>query len=271
MRAFSGASLAKIVCAGVVFFAVQASAQTDGVPADAVPDFSGYWQRSANAEGRMFHPPVSGPGPVMRADDAGAYSIGDHTNPILQPHTAAAVKAFGDSGRAGHVELPAWALCWPSGVPLVLNMAEPLQFLQTPDEVTMFYQRDQQIRRIHMNQEHPENLAPSWYGYSVGHYEGGDTLVIDTRGHNDRAVMDRFGTPRSESLRIIERYTIAPDRQSLNVEFTIEDPQTFTTPWSATLTYWRFTGPVFERICAENNKNPDGGFFAIPIDEEPDF
>ena len=176
MRAFSGASLAKIVCAGVVFFAAQASAQTDGVPADAVPDFSGYWQRTANAEGRMFHPPASGPGPVMRADDAGAYSIGDHTNPILQPHTAAAVKAFGDSGRAGFVELPAWALCWPSGVPLVLNMAEPLQFLQTPGEVTMFYQRDQQIRRIHMNQEHPENLAPSWYGYSVGHYEGGDTF-----------------------------------------------------------------------------------------------
>lgn len=241
-----------------------ASAQT------AIPDLSGLWQRSEGGDGRIFHPPATGPGPIVRAADAGNLNIGDHTNPILTPKAAAAVKAFGDRGRSGIVELPAWSLCWPSGVPLVLNMAEPVQFLQTADQITIIYRRDMQVRRIDLNKKHPENLKPSWYGYSVGHYEG-NTLVVETRGQNSKALVDRFGTPRSENLRVIERYTVSPDRKALHVAFTVEDPEMFTTKWGAQITYQVAFEEFGERICAENNKNPDGGEFPVPADDSPDF
>ena len=238
---------------------------------NAIPDLPGYWARSESAEGRMFHPPASGAGPVVRSADAGDFNVGDHTHSNLTPKAAAAVKAFGDRGRSGIVELPAWSLCWPSGVPLVMNMAEPVQFLQTPDQVTILYQRDMQVRRIDLNKKHPANLTPSWYGYSVDHYENGDTLVVETRGQNNRALVDRFGTPRSEAIRVIERYTLSPDRRELNVAFSVEDPEMFKTSWGCRVIYRPVDEGFGERICAENNKNPDGGEFPVPTNDHADF
>jgi hypothetical protein len=181
------------------------------------------------------------------------------------------VKAFGDRGRAGQVELPAWAFCLPAGVPLVLNMSEPVQILQTPDQVTILYNRDMQVRRIYLNETFPAGLKPSWYGYSIGHYENGDTLVVETRGHDPRALVDRFGTPKSEHMRVIERYRIEPGRQKFVVDVSVEDPQIFTTQWWTRAEYFRSEGPFVERICAENNKSPDGGEFPIPVAARSDF
>ena len=236
-----------------------------------LPDFSGLWSRAENASGRTFQPPAEGPGPVADFPDAGAFRVGDYTNPILRPHAAEAVKAHGDRGRAGEVLMPSWSLCWPAGVPLVLNMGEPVQILQDPNYVVILYRRDMQVRRIRLNQGLATEIKPSWYGYSVGHYEGPDTLVVETVGQNDRALVDRFGTPRSENSRVVERYTISPDRSELRVDFTVEDPDTFTSPWSGSATYNRASETFVERICAENNKNPDGGIFPIPVDATPDF
>ena len=235
------------------------------------PDFSGLWQRAENASGRTFQQPAEGPGPIEDFPDAGAFRIGDYTNPILRPHAANAVWEHGERGRASEVILPPGSLCWPSGVPLVLNMGEPVQILQDPDYVVILYRRDMQVRRIKLNEPVPANIRPSWYGYSVGHYEGTDTLVVETIGQNDKADVDRFGTPRSENIRVVERYTINPERTEIRVEFTVEDSETFTTPWSGSATYFRAEEPFVERICAENNKDPDGGIFPIPVDATPDF
>ncbi len=106
-----------------------------------VPDFSGTWVRPESGNGRIFYPPESGPGPIVGTDDTREFMIGDDTSPILLPHAAAAVRAHGDYGRAELLALPAWSLCWPPGIPLILNMAEPVQFLQTQDRVTILYQR----------------------------------------------------------------------------------------------------------------------------------
>ena len=118
---------------------------------------------------------------------------------------------------------------------------------------------------MRLNDRHPEQLTPSWYGDSVGHYEG-DTLVIDTVGvKTDRpyAMIDLFGTPYTKSLHIVERYRLrdyddvkdAIERNKkenwlmngdvfskhrgkfLQLHLTIEDEGVFTTPWTATLTY----------------------------------
>lgn len=246
----------------------------------AVPDFSGYWMRPESGRNRIFYQPESGPGPIVIADDAGDYMIGDYSNPALLPHAAEAVRAHGDQGRAGVVLYPPWSMCWPSGVPLALNMAEPVQILQTEDQITILYQRGQQIRRIDLNREHPENITPSWYGHSVGHYEGGDTLVIDTIAQDTRSEVDRFGTPRSEAMRVVERYRVAEDRQSLTIEFMVEDPKTFTTPWSGRTGYVQraadeenqlLSSQFEEIICAENNRDAAGGDFPIPVSDAEAF
>ncbi len=236
-----------------------------------IPDFVGLWQRAENASGRTYQQPATGPGPIEDFPEAGAFRIGDYNNPILRPHAAEAVKEFGDRGRSGEVVMPPWSLCWPSGVPLVLNMGEPVQILQDPDYVVILYRRDMQVRRIKLNDGVALDVHPSWYGLSVGHYEGADTLVVETVGQNDRADIDRFGTPRSESIRVVERYTISPDRSQIDVDFTVEDLETFTSPWSGSVSYFRAAEGFVERICAENNKDPSGGIFPIPVDATPDF
>ncbi len=234
---------------------------------------------------RVFYQPDSGPGPITFAADAGEMRrgipmMGDHTNPILLPHAAEAVRAQADLFRAGEFVWPAWSLCRHPGVPLALNMAEPVQFLQTGDQVTIIYQRGQQVRRIDLNASHPDQPLVQWNGHSVGHYEGARTLVVDTIAQDTRSVVDRFGTPKSPAMRVVERYTISEDGQSLLVEFTVEDPLTFTVAWSSHISYQRMpprtdTGPQereFAEInCAENNRDPSGGEFSGPVDNTPDF
>ena len=267
--------------AAALAFVCAAVLPAPGAEAAAVPDFSGYWVRPEAGNGRIFYPVTEdGPVPIVNTDTTAEFMIGDYTNPILLPHAAEAVKAHGDQGRAGIVEYPPWSLCWPTGVPLAVNMAEPVQVLQTPDKVTIIYQRGMQVRQIHLNVPHAGNSQPSWYGDAVGHYEGNDTLVVDIVAQDTRSVVDRFGTPKSPALRVVERYRIAPDRERLEITFTLEDPQTFTTPWSAKIAYvpvaqrgdnGRDRERIDEVVCAENNRDAAGGLFPIPVDMTPDF
>jgi hypothetical protein len=257
--------------AGLIGWTVLAGPVSVIAQENAVPDFSGLWERPPQAGGRAFGPPASGPGPVMVVPDTNGIRAGDYTNLILHPHAAEAVKAYGDSLHAGGIALPAWSLCLPAGVPQILGLADPMQILQDPNHVVLINRGDSQVRRISMNTRIPTHVEPSWYGYSVGHYEGTNTLVVETVGQNDLAVVDRFGTPRSESIRVVERYTINADRSELRVVFMVEDPETFTRPWSANVVYREATEPFVEQICAENNKNPGGGNFSIPEELTPNF
>lgn len=275
-------------CALVLVFAYAAYGRAPAGAAEAtqtVADFSGYWMRPEAGPRRIFYQPESGPGPITFAADAGEMRrgipmMGDHTNPILLPHAAEAVKAQADIFREGGFVWPAWSLCRHPGIPLALNMTEPVQFLQTEDQVTIIYQRGQQVRRIDLNKPHPDSPQAQWNGHSVGHYEGTDTLVVDTIAQDTRSVVDRFGTPKSPAMRIVERYTISDDGRTLNVEFMVEDPLTFATAWSSHVPYEKLPPriedgpqePEFAEInCAENNRNPGGGDFFNPFDDTPDF
>jgi hypothetical protein len=255
-----------------------ASAPAKAAP---VPDFAGVW-RHPSLPG--FEPPASGPGPVTnRSRDKGHSNynqlVGDYTNPILRPWAADVVKKFGDISLAG-VTFPSPAnQCWPEPVPYVYKNFG-MQMLQQPHQITIIYDEGPDVRRVRMNETHPAQVKPSWYGDSVGHYEG-DTLVIDTVGtRTDRpyAMIDLFGTPYTDKLHIVERYrlidyedakdAIARDAKEnfrppgdidrnykgkyLQVHFMVEDEGAFTTPWSATITYGRGSGRWQEIICAEN-------------------
>ena len=251
-----------------------------------VVDLSGYWDRPLpGRHAGLFDPPESGPGPVVFSAEAGPDRqgmpfIGDDSNPILLPIAADGVRAQRDKYRRGEAVYSAWALCWPSGVPLAFSMIDAVQFLQTEDEVTIIYQRGQTIRHVYLNEAHPPGLSPSWFGHSVGHYEGKDTLVVDTVAQDTRALTDRFGTPKSPAIRVVERYRMPADRQRLEVSFTVEDQNMFTTAYSARFPYFpvpprapdELQDPLFaEVICSENSREADGEERPIPRENTPDF
>jgi hypothetical protein len=283
--------------AAVIAFAMPAGGQTQNTA--PVPDFSGVWQHPAFP---WYEPPVSGPGPITNlsrwaeqrpsgvAGSEGAppakegisdydQLVGDYKNPILQPWAAAVVKRFGEMSTAGMTYGNPSNQCWPFGMPFIYKNFM-IQMLQQPDKITILYSGDHEVRRIRMNASHPSPLTPSWYGDSIGHYEG-DTLVVDTVGvKTDRpyAMQDLFGTPYTEKLHVIERYrlrdyedvrdAIERNRKEsllfngdpwknqrgkfLQLQVTVEDGGVFTTPFTATLTYAPSADPIPEGVCAEN-------------------
>ena len=134
----------------------------------------------------------------------------------------------------------------------------------------MIWTEDNQIRRVYMNVPHSRNLKPSWYGESVGHYEG-DTLVVDTIGMNDQTWIDNYRTPHSDKLHVIERYHVVNDGKTLQVDVRVEDTGAFTTPWNTVQRYDRVQqGSLAEFPCAENNYNL-GELDAMPEAKRPDF
>jgi len=111
-------------------------------------------------------------------------------------------------------------------------------------------------RQIFMDgRQHPKELDPTWWGHSIGHYEG-DTLVIDTVGFNDKAWFDNKGHPHTEQLHTIERWTRI-DEGHMTVEVTMDDPGAYTKPWTVKFQA-RLTGlpgdELMEYICQENNQ-----------------
>jgi hypothetical protein len=143
----------------------------------------------------------------------------------------------------------------------------PIYFIQSPKEVVMIYVGDEQVRRVYLNVSHAENPTPSWYGESIGHYEG-NTLVIDTIGLNDRTTIDNFRTPHTDRLHVTEYWKLAEGGEMLEVNIKIEDPATFNAPWSAIQRYRRVQRPWLEEVCAENNFQ---GGYHTPIASKSDF
>jgi hypothetical protein len=147
-----------------------------------------------------------------------------------------------------------------------------LQIAQAPKEVVFLYSRDHHVRHVYLNVPHSKTPGHTWFGESVGHYEG-DTLVVDTIGLNDKTDTDRFGTPHSDRIHVVERYRLSADRKRLEVLFTVDDPGAFTMQWSARADYRPDNISFFEEnVCAENNR-PTGPAHAIPVPvaETPDF
>ena len=275
--------------------------------ATSIPDFSGVW---AHPYFPGFEPPASGPGPIInksRRRDGVANAnqfVGDYTNPILQPQAAEVIKRYGEISLAGGTYPTPSNQCWPSGVPYIF-FQHGMQMLQRPDKIVFLYLRNHEFREVRLNEPHPAKVIPSWYGDSVGHYQG-DTLVIDTIGvkAGPFPMLDMYGTPFSPALHVVERYRLidyadakgAIERSSkenirfgptvqtllfdpdyrgkhLQLEFTVDDAGVFTTPWTATITYAVPLGEWEEHVCAESTLGhfSNGKEAAAPRTNTPDF
>lgn len=185
--------------------------------------------------------------------------IGDYRDPVLKPWASQHMKETNDEALSGKLDVPfaAQARCWPGGVPgQLLYPAEPFYFIQTPKEVWMIWQRDHMVRRIYMTDKHSPNVKPQSFGESIGHYEGNDTLVVDTIGLSTKNnYIDNFRTPHTAKEHVVERFTIAPDGKKLTAVVTVEDPDTFNEPLHMTQTWHKVANPLLETVCAENNND----------------
>jgi hypothetical protein len=273
--------LAASLSAGLMCVSSAPFAAPQGFPSFAPDDSTGWVP--ARPEGDEFLPPPSGPGPVQ-ADKAHpyipngrgqpTYRVADVTNPILQPWVVEKLKAANDRVLAGKVPYIPHERCWPGGVPgwEVYTRVRPIYFLETPKEVTIVDELDHQVRHVYMNATHTANLKPSWYGESVGHYEG-DELVVDTVGLNDKTLVDNYGTTHTDKIHVVERWKLTDGGTILQVTVTVDDPGAFTMPWSAVQRYKRGEKRTMTELsCAENNFD-FLGYDVVPLPEgkTPDF
>ncbi len=213
------------------------------------------------------HPRVSN-AEALRTGKQPTYFVADLANAgILKPWVVERMKKDNDEVLAGKIAFTPHSFCMPAGVPgYHLYGFQPLYFVQAPKEVVMIYSNDQQVRHVYLDVPHSQNVTPSWYGESVGHYEG-DTLVVDTIGLNDKTFVDNFRTPHTDKLHVVERFKVVDGGKAMRVDITFEDPDAFNAPWSVTQRYNRVQAPMAELVCAENNEQ----FFKIPVADKPDF
>jgi hypothetical protein len=299
-------AIAVVAIVAVLAAAVPRPSRAGGDEEAAIPDFTGHWGRNAF----NFEPMPSGPKPLVNlqrlpdgTNDRGVL-VGDYRNPILKPEAAEIVKRLGAFSLSGHAYPDPSNQCQPYAPPFTFAMQLGFELLQKKDGITFLYNQDDQIRHVRLNAAHPEHPVPSAMGDSVGHYEG-DTLVVDTIGieNGPYAMVDRWGTPHGKALHVVERYRLidgaeamaAQDRyekydgriggapgamaldpnpavKGLQLEVRVEDPEVFTTTWSAHVTYRRVVAPWEEQVCAENPADYyEGMSSGFPRAQKPDF
>jgi hypothetical protein len=144
--------------------------------------------------------------------------------------------------------------CLPGSIPLAL-LVFTVKIIQTPHEIVMLPETADPPRQIHTDgRPLPKNPDPTWMGYSVGRWEG-ETLVVDTTGFNDRAWLDGFGHPRSESMHITERYR-RRDFGHMDLEITFNDPKYYTRPFTFKTDFRLIPdSDLLEYVCNENEKD----------------
>lgn len=251
-----------------------------------VPNFNGVWARDAHS----FPKPYRTSGAVTDGYD----------NEYLRPWVVELLNRDALVEHSGRTVSSPHANCYPEGVPYAFGGTQ-VEFLQAgDDEITMLFGDTNQWRTIRLNGSHPDALAPSWYGDSVGHFEG-DTLVIDTIGlavnlqsgsMGGAGSMGGFGTPHTEQLHVVERWrflregevsTAPPARNDsfdaaavvqggkvMRLTFTSEDRIAYRKPWSVTLDYLELDARLREFACAENSRFWDLAPL-IPVSDTPDF
>ena len=260
-----------VVAAMVALCAVSAPAQTaakgkaksaarSAVPrtADGKPDLTGVWQGNSRQRGNWDEANAGlGVGGTGR-DPSAAVNPSSSVPPPgselapYQPWAAAkVVEAFNRRG----IDDPA-TFCLPPGLPRATNVSLfPLQIIQTSRQVVILYEYMSLFRLIPLNAKHPDDFLPSYMGNSVGRWEG-DTLVVDVIGFNDKTWLAGTETFHSDALHIVERYTRV-DKDQINYDVTMEDPQVLTNPWTLHSTIMLREGTRLEEyVCAENNLDP---------------
>jgi hypothetical protein len=144
--------------------------------------------------------------------------------------------------------------CEPAGVPRIYFLGHPMKIVQTPTKIFLLYEADRIFRIVYINGKHPEHPFDTWYGDSIGKWDG-DTLVVDTIDFNERTWLDRSGHPHSDQLHLVERFTRV-DAAHLHLDISIEDPMAYTKPWGGEKTFKLepANSRIADHMCDPGNK-----------------
>lgn len=219
------------------------------------PDMSGVWQAERTPTDEFVK--AFGPGlPQLQVDlaDVTKYVLNVFwgTKPGEEPLTPAGAAKFKENTSSG-LDFQA-AYCMPHGMPTNLSVLV-FKMVQAPGEIVVMPGTGDPARQVYTDgRSLPKDPEPNWTGYSVGTWQG-DTLVVETVGVTTRAWLDGFGHPRSEAMRVTERYR-RRDFGHMEAEFSLEDSKYYTRPFGfkTTLTLQPDTDWL-EYVCTENWKN----------------
>lgn len=226
---------------------------------DGKPDLTGVWQGGSNQRGTWEEANrglgVGGTG-LDPAAPANPSSSERPASGELAPYQPWAAKKVLEAFNRRGIDDPT-TLCLPPGLPRGNTITLfPIQIVQTPQQVIFLYEYMSVFRVIPLNAKHREDLLPSYTGDSVGRWDG-DTLVVDVIGFNDKTWLAGTGTFHTDALHLTERYTRI-DKDTINYDVTIEDPNVLTKPWTIHSTMMLREGTrLQEYVCAENNLDPD--------------
>ena len=279
-RAVAAAVLAAFLVAASGCALPAESAQSGDIPrtASGKPDFNGIWQALGNAhwdiEPHLARAALAmQPGPVVPVPAMEVLSFGAVGSvpsgqgvvvggeiPYL-PEALAKRDENRENWLAGDPEIK----CYLPGVPRGNYMQFPFQIFQSESKFFIAYEYAGAIRDVYLEDPGPPQVD-SWMGQSVGRWEG-DTFVVRVNGFNGQTWFDRAGNHHSYAMTVTERWElIGPDH--IMYEATIEDPNTFSRPWTIRTPLYRNIDPdarlgqfkcvefVEELIYGELRKNP---------------
>lgn len=175
----------------------------------------------------------------------------DGKRPPFLPWT----QAMWEYNRANQVKYDPEGFCLPPGGPRSMGTPYPAEIVQHRDRILIVFEGGGHVwREIHMDgREHPEDVNPTYFGHSIGRWEG-DTLVIDTVGHNEKTWLDFNGHMHSDQLHTIE-YITRPYKEVLHYEAVIDDPGAYSAPWTVQWDIeWLEGAELQDYVCQENNK-----------------
>lgn len=206
--------------------------------ADGKPDFSGIWQTINSAAWNIE------PHHADKDTPAGLGVVEGNRIPYKESALPKRKENY-INRRTADPE----AKCFLPGVPRIMYMPLPFQIVQDAKQITMLFEYVHAVRNVYMNTPHPEGPIEWWIGDSRGHWEG-DTLVVDVVHFNDQTWLDRSGNFHTELLHLVERYSFV-DRDHINYEVTLEDPNVYLRPWKMSMTLYRRKDPNMQLLDYE--------------------
>ena len=256
VHAWLGVAAAAVLCiwGGAALLRERQATAPAVIPAGP-GSLAGIWSNSVYTHSSVYDPREA----VLRTSDGEMPPLQQWATELLEKRIRAS--------EAGHPYATTKSECMPSGVPqLMFGPRTPMQFLETPGQLTILIEEFNIFRIIRINAEHEKDPDPGFMGDSVGHWEG-DTLVVDTIGLTDRTTLDVAGTPHSEALHVVERLRRAA-RDRLEVTVTLDDPRTFTKPWTAKTAFRLWAGERITEYFCENQRNPSrDGITVHPVSQ----
>jgi len=197
------------------------------------PDFTGKWQVQAFI-------------PVVKTDKGALPPLRPEARKIYDQRVA-------DRAAKRDVKDPIDA-CLPHGVPRLMYAPYPFLLLQANGQLDMVQEANHTTRLIYIDQPPVDSDDPKWLGDSTGHWDG-KTLVVDTINNDHRTWLDKAGLPHSDEMKVTERLSLGDGGKVLTDAITIDDPKTYTAPWTTTVKFRREPGTELkENVCVRDHR-----------------